>query len=145
MQNVTKKKQNSTILCNIQHPFLRPSITNPEYDQSPEGYHFDDERDVESSIPYGIQNVYDTASGRIARSKSRHKVYLLFPHKILQFYVCVSHFSHEILVNISIAMSVQARNSIFKLGPGVRISPRLLWRGALCKRSSSQWNSSQRQ
>lgn len=61
--------------------FLRAPVPYPEYDQTPEGYNFDNERDVGSSIAYGLHNdhnVYDSATGRIVRSKSRHKVNLIF-------------------------------------------------------------------
>lgn len=55
---------------------------NPQYDQSPGEYDFDSAIDVESSMPHGIQNVYDASSGRIARSKNRRKVHSSPFHQI---------------------------------------------------------------
>ncbi|XP_031627791.1 uncharacterized protein LOC116343717 [Contarinia nasturtii] len=52
----------------------RPPISNTEYDQYlAEGSHYENDREIESSIPYGVQNVYDTSAGRLTRSKNHHK------------------------------------------------------------------------
>ena len=52
----------------------RPPIASPDYDQFPEGSRYENEREVQSSIPYGVQNVYGSSAGRPARSKNRHRV-----------------------------------------------------------------------
>lgn len=53
---------------------FRPPVANSEYDQYPEGLRYENEREIQSSIPYGVQNVYDASAGRPTRSKNRHKV-----------------------------------------------------------------------
>lgn len=54
--------------------FFRPSVAKFENNQYPEGLRYENEREVQSSIPYGVQNVYDTSAGRPTRSKNRHRV-----------------------------------------------------------------------
>lgn len=53
-------------------PRYRPPISNTEYDQFLFEPQYDSE--IESSIPRGVQNVYQANTGRLTRSKAHHKV-----------------------------------------------------------------------
>lgn len=49
-------------------------MANTEYDRYPDGVRYETEREIVSSLPNGVQNVYDASAERPTRSKNRHKV-----------------------------------------------------------------------
>lgn len=66
--NLSKTKIKINELFN-NFPFRNP-LMNSEYDQFPEGLHYNIERDE----MFELENLFDASSGRSIRSKSRHKV-----------------------------------------------------------------------
>lgn len=115
---------------------FRPSVIGSDIDLL-DAFQQDSDIQVESSLPYGVQNVY-AVSGRLTRSKSRHKVSFSFT-EVLHRKIILILFILKYSVNIPIAVCNQTWNSLFESGSKLRISTWLLWRSAMCGCNSTWW------